>query len=367
MRILIAYWDLMVGGVQHMTTKLANAWVAEGHSVTIAVAKRHPGKELYPLDPRVELLDFGADRVRGYTLGLARLLRRRGREFDVLYSGTTVPNVAAVLARALARSRIKLVLSERDNPEAGFNALTSPVEKLIWRLKPWAYRRADALVCVSTPLADALARFTGIARDRIAVIHNPAAPDDASFLTAPAPHPWLAGEAVPVIVAGGRHHPQKDFPMLLRAFAELRRRRPVRLALLGDGEERPKIEALIDKLGLRADVLVPGMQRDIMPWLVHGDLFVMSSRFEGFGNVLVQALAAGSRIVSTDCPDGPAEVLEQGRYGTLTPVGDAAAMADAMDRSLDEPRDPERQRARAEQFSVRRIAARYVTLFRELP
>lgn len=365
MRILIAYWDLRVGGVQHMSTKLANAWVEQGHQVAIATAAREPDLELYPLDPRVELLDFGTGRTRGYLLGLAKLLRARP-EFDILYSATTVPNIAAVLARMLARSKVKLVLSERDNPEHGFNALTSRGDRMIWGMKPWAYKRADAVVCVSTPLADALARFAKMRRDALTVIHNPAEPENDAFLTAPPPHPWLVDRDRPVVIAAGRFHRQKDFPLLVRAVALLRRKRPVRLLLLGDGPEREAIAAAIAAEGIGDDVQMPGMQKDILPWLRHGDVFVMSSTFEGFGNVLVQALAAGSPIVSTDCPDGPAEILDGGAYGALTPVGDAAAMADAIDRTLDAPRDPARQQARARQFSVAAISARYIQLFESI-
>lgn len=362
MHILAVYTDLKVGGVQHMTTKLANAWVANGHAVTLAIGFREPELEPYPLDPRVELIDFATLRGREYIQKLAALLRSRP-EFDICYTGTTVPNISAVLARMLARTRVRLVLSERDNPEHGFAALSNRKDRMIWRMKPWAYKRADAVVCVSTPLADALSRFARIPRAALTVIHNPAEPEDRGFLNAPPPHPWLAQRQPPVVVAAGRMHPQKDFPMLVRAFATLRARRPVRLALLGDGSERGAVETLVDELGVREDVLLPGMQKDILPWLVHGDVFAMSSTFEGFGNVLVQALAAGSPIVSTDCPDGPAEILDHGRFGTLTPVGDAGAMAAAIDRTLDAPRDRDRQRTRAAEFSVATIAGRYERLF----
>jgi glycosyltransferase involved in cell wall biosynthesis len=366
MNILVAYSDLKVGGVQHMTTQLANAWVASGHRVTICLTKREPELELYPLDPQVELVDFAAERVRGFITGLIKLLRERRGQYDILYTATTVPNIAATLARIAARSRIRHVVSERDNPEWGFKALTKRSDRLIWSAKPWAYKRAHGVVCVSTPLADALARYAKMPRAAIRVVHNPAEPTDKSFLNAPPPHPWFVDRDRPIIVAAGRIHRQKDFPMLVRSFAALRKRRPVRLALLGDGPERAEVEKTIDEVGLREDILLPGMQRDIMPWLAHGDLFAMSSTFEGFGNVLVQALAAGVPIVSTDCPDGPAEILDDGKYGLLTPVGDTEAMGAAMDRALKMPRTPEIQRARARDFSVESIAQRYLDFFEEL-
>lgn len=359
MRILLIYWDLTVGGVQHMTTKMANELAHRGHHVTLAVAFRAPGEEPYPIHPAVRIVDFGTKRVRHFFISLWRFLRNN--QFDVMFSATTVPNMAAVLARLASGTRAPLVISERDNPDEGFKAVKSVSERLTWRLKPSLYRGANAIVCVSTPLADALSRFTGIARQDIRVIHNPAEPDGA-FLTAPSPHPWLRSE-VPVVIAAGRMHPQKDFPMLVRAFARLRKGRNVRLIILGDGAERPLVEAAIAESGVGSDVLLPGMQKDIMPWLAHADLFVMSSLFEGFGNVLVQALAAGLPIVSTDCPDGPAEILAGGIYGDLTPVGDVPALAAAMGKALDAPRDARRQIARAKDFSVPTIVGRYEELF----
>ena len=361
MHILISYWDLTVGGVQHMSTKLANALVSRGHRVTIAIAHRKPEREPYVLDTRVKLLDFGTERVQTYIRSLTQLLRETP-DIDVIFSATTVPNLAAVLAKSFARSKARLVISERDNPFAGYNALSSLREKLTWRLKPRLYRLADEIVCVSTPLADSLAKLTGIARERLTVIHNPAFPEHA-FQDAPPPHPWLANRQVPVVIAAGRFHPQKDFPTLIRAFSHFRRQRPARLILLGDGPERADIESTIDDYGTRDDVLLPGMQKDIMPWLLHADVFVMSSEYEGFGNVLVQALAAGNRIVSTDCPDGPAEILSGGRHGRLVPVGDAEGMATAIGEALDAPHDPALQRSRSLDFSVEAITDRYEHLF----
>lgn len=365
MKIIIAYSDLKVGGVQHMTTKLANAWAELGHEVVLAIARREPESEFYPLDVRIKQIDFGSDRVRVYLSRLVQLLRDMP-EADILYTATTVPNIVAVIARWLAGSKVRLVISERDNPQQGFNALTSAKDKLIWRQKNWAYKAADAVVCVSTPLADALSRYIGISRQRLTVIHNPAAPDSIASYNEEV-HPWLSSRRnIPVLVAAGRFHTQKDFPMLVRAFGVLRQSRRARLILLGDGPDRGRIEEAIRAIGLSESVLLPGMQKDIMPWLSQGDGFVMSSLFEGFGNVLVQALAAGCSVVSTDCPDGPSEILAGGRFGILTPVGDELAMARAMATMLDAPKSPDLQRARAAEFSTQAIAGRYIQLFESL-
>jgi glycosyltransferase involved in cell wall biosynthesis len=167
-----------------------------------------------------------------------------------------------------------------------------------------------------------------------------------------------------VIVAVGRLAAQKDFATLLRAFARVRERRPARLLILGEGRLRPALEALVAELGLGAAAAMPGYAENPFSALARADLYVMSSRYEGLPGALIQALACGCRVVSTDCPSGPAEILDHGRFGQLVPVGDAAALAEAMLAELDAPPDPERQRARAAQFSVPRAVDAYLDLLR---
>jgi glycosyltransferase involved in cell wall biosynthesis len=150
-------------------------------------------------------------------------------------------------------------------------------------------------------------------------------------------HPWFAPGEPPVILGVGRLTRQKDFPTLLRAFAALRRQRPARLIILGEGEDRPALEALIAELGLTDDVALPGFRDDAMGFMACSALFVLSSAWEGLPTVLIEALAAGTRVISTDCPSGPREILQEGRLGALVPVGDPAALAEAMVGALASP------------------------------
>jgi glycosyltransferase involved in cell wall biosynthesis len=175
-------------------------------------------------------------------------------------------------------------------------------------------------------------------RERVEVVYNPViTPAMLAQARQQPDHPWFGAGQPPVILGVGRLTRQKDFPTLIRAFAEVRRRRPARLIILGEGEDRPELEALIGELGLADHVALPGFRDNAMAYLAGSALFVLSSAWEGLPTVLIEALAAGARVVSTDCPSGPREILQDGRLGVLVPVGDAPALARAMANALDGP------------------------------
>ena len=201
------------------------------------------------------------------------------------------------------------------------------------------YRRATAVVAVSDGVADDLARTTGLPRAQITTVHNGL---DLDLVRRRAPerpeHPWLDGASgPPVILAVGRLEPQKDFATLLDAFALLRRLKPARLIVLGEGRERERLQAKARDLGLGGEVDLPGVSLNPYPYMARAALFALSSRWEGFPNVLLEALACGCPVVSTDCLAGPREILENGMFGRLVPVGDATALAEAMAATLDAP------------------------------
>src|SRR4051794_39910981 len=231
-----------------------------------------------------------------------------------------------------------------------------------------AYGQADAVVAVSDGVADALARVTGLPRGRIRTVHNPVVgPELEALSREPVAHPWLAPGEPPVVLSAARLTEQKDLPTLLRAFARLRAGRTARLLILGDlpTPERTaarigELRGLAERLGVGADVDLPGYVANPYAYMARARLFVLSSAWEGFGNVLVEAMACGCPVVSTDCPSGPAEILDGGRYGPLVPVGDDAALAAAMGRVLAASPDPATLRARAAEFTVERATDDYL-------
>lgn len=224
------------------------------------------------------------------------------------------------------------------------------------------YPRADRIIGNSQGVCDDLAARFGIRRERIALIHNPTVTDDfPGRAAAPAGHAWLeCDDGVPVILGVGRFTPQKDFDMLLDAFARVRRRRACRLILLGDGPERAALEARAEHLGIRDDLDLPGFVPDALPWMARARVFALSSRYEGLSNVLIEAMAVGTAVVATDCPSGSSEILGAGRYGRLVPVGDAEAMAEALAAACDNPVDPALLEEGVERFRAGPVADRYL-------
>ena len=353
------------GGAEPMIIRLANEFARRGRPVDLVVF-RPEGENAGKVSAAVRLVDL---RVRSTLLApfAIRSYLRRERP-AVLISALFFANAFAILARALAPGcGTRLIVTERAvlSVHARYSRRASrhlfvPVARLL-------YRFADRVVGISAGVAQDLRAITGLSDEQLLWIHNPAlSPEvEEAARRKPGSLPW-PDDGLPVIVTAGRLEPQKDQATLLRAFARLRARRPARLVIFGQGSLRPELEALVRELGLEDDALLPGYEPDLLPVLAAADLFVLSSLYEGFGNVLVEALACGLPVVSTDCPSGPSEILGDGEFGRLVPPGDEAALAEALEAALDDPGEPERHRSRAREFSLERCADRFEALVDQL-
>lgn len=320
-----------------------------------------PYRDLVPTGSH--LVDLGADRVLASLPGLIRYLRRRPPE--VLLSAMDHANLVALWARALARVPTRVCVSVRSTLSQEAAHAPSVAGRWLPRLARLFYPQAEAVVAVSQGVADDLTRLIGVGRARILVVPNPVVtPELATLAAEPADHPWFqagaAPDAPPVILAVGRLMPQKDFPTLLRAFAVLAERRDLRLLILGEGPERGRLESLAGELGVAERVALPGFQVNPFAYMRRARLLALSSAWEGLPGVLIQAMACGTPVVSTDCPSGPREILVDGRLGPLVPVGDPQALADAIARTLERPPDPERLRARAADYGIESVTRRYL-------
>jgi glycosyltransferase involved in cell wall biosynthesis len=256
---------------------------------------------------------------------------------------------------------MRLAVSVRNQ----LSVATAHEQSLRGRALPWLARRfypwADTVVAVSAGVADDLAECIGLSRARITVIPNPVVSDDLDALAGAAvEHPWLAPGQPPVLLAAGRLTAQKDFPTLLRAFARLVPRRDLRLVILGEGPDRAALMADIETLGLAERVDLPGFDDNPFRWMSRARLFLLSSAWEGLPGVLIQAMACGTPVVSTDCPSGPREVLDDGRFGPLVPVGNAQALAAAIEQTLDAPLPAAALQERAAQYRVAPVTRRYL-------
>ncbi|PWV62523.1 glycosyltransferase [Plasticicumulans acidivorans] len=351
--------DLARGGIGKMRVHLANEFARRGIRVDLLLARTEsPYLEL--VGPGVRVVDvrtshalFGAPRI-------ARYLRRERP--DVVLTQRSRVNAMVLRARALAGVAVPVYSTFNTNQTAQLASLTPRKARSQLAQMRRFYPRNDGLIAISQGVADDAAKLLGLERARLRIIFNPVVTPGLSEQAAQTPeHPWFHDGGPAVILGVGRLEPQKDFPTLLDAFARLRAQgADYRLLILGEGKLRAELQAQIDRLGLQAQVALPGFAVNPYPYMAQARLLVMSSAWEGLGNVLVEALALGTPVVSTDCPDGPAEILEGGRYGRLVPVGDAGALATAMAATLAAPLPAAELKAAAQRFTLPTIASAYL-------
>lgn len=316
---------------------LAQGFVQRGIMVDLVLSQA-VGAYAGEVPPAVRMFDLRSGRV---ITSLPRLVRYlRAERPTVLLSTMNHANIAALIGRRLARTSTRLVVREANTTSVSANS-GSIRNRFMPALVRVCYPWADEIVAVSEGVADDLQKVTSLPRSRIRVLPNPIiAPELARQAAEPLDDPWFTPEAPPVILGVGGLRKQKDFPTLIRAFAALRSRREARLMILGEGTERTHLESLVQELGVAADVRLPGRVPNPYNYMARAAVFVLSSAWEGMPGVLIQALACGAKVVATDCESGPREVLAGGQHGQLVPVGDSAALADAVATSLDRPRRP---------------------------
>jgi glycosyltransferase involved in cell wall biosynthesis len=246
--------------------------------------------------------------------------------------------------------------------------MRGPVERWIQRTSmARLYPYADAVIVTSAGAADDMASYTGLDRSRIRVVPPPVVPARLFDAMPPRPdHPWFDPSAPPLVLGAGELGWRKDFDTAIRAFAQVRQQRPCRLMILGRGREAGNLQELARSLGVADDVAFPGFVDDPYPYMAHADVFLFTSRWEGLGFVIIEALAVGTPVVATDCPSGPREILQEGRYGHLVPVGDEASVARGVVAALDSPMRPEMLRAAARPYELETSADAYLDVF-QLP
>jgi glycosyltransferase involved in cell wall biosynthesis len=331
MKIALLAPDLDGAGAQRVMLDLAAGLSEAGADVELVVV-RAEGPLRTAIPPGVRLVDLGARRAATALPALARYFRRARPSAAVACLNHV--NVITVLAAQLARTQTRVVVTQHNQLSTATRHKTTLRARLLPRFLAVPFRRADAIVAVSSGVADDLAVTLGIARAAIKVIYNPI---DFARLRFAAQQPgdvdWPRGDG-PRIVAAGRLTPQKDFATLLEAVALVPE---VRLLVLGEGHEKARLDALVDQLGLADRVRLAGFVDNPFPAFAASDLFVLSSRWEGLPTVLIEALALAPRVVATDCPSGPREILDGGAFGHLVGVGDPAALAAAIRDALANP------------------------------
>lgn len=362
-RIAIFIPTLVGGGVEKNMVNLSRAFADRGHEVDFVLANA-VGSLRPEVDPRVNLVDLESSRVIFALPGLWKYLRRRRP--DVLLAGMGHANLVALAARWLSGVKTRVVVSVHtvlsqylENPDLKRTGLVPFLGRV-------AYPRAAGIIAVSNAVADDLAQLSHLRRETIQVIGNPViTPEIRAGYSARPEHRFFQPGEPPVVLSVGRLDRFKGYDVLIEAHAMLRESVPHRLIILGEGPDRTDLEELVCSRGVNDSVDLPGFEAEVPGYISQSSVFALASRVEGFGNVLVEALGGGLPVVAADCSGGPADILEDGKYGRLVPVDDAPALAEALGEAVAAPVDPGFLAARAEDFSLEKIAGRYLDYFAE--
>jgi glycosyltransferase involved in cell wall biosynthesis len=347
------------GGVERMMVNLSRGIAATSAvNVDLLVCDRQ-STFLDELPPNTRVIEIGSRNNRDIVDFLADYLQRERPE--ALLSAKDECNI--LVARVKRRAN--------DNSRWFIRAVVNVSQQLghrSWLKKFWAfrqmrrvYRQADGIIAVSNGVAHDIERITGVSRERIHVAPNPVIlPELAQKAAELVDHPWLIDKSLPVVIGGGRLGRQKNFALLIRAFALANRQRPARLIILGEGRQRQRLLKLAADLGIAEHVSLPGFNANPYALLARADLFVLSSRWEGSPNILTEAMALGTAVVATDCPSGPRELLDNGRLAPLVPMDDAEAMAAAIVDMLAHPTPPQQLAAAVSRYTIANSSRTYL-------
>lgn len=368
--------SLAGGGAERVFVNLANEFARRGINVNLVLAKKE-GPYLKNVSENVKIIDLKARRVLFAIFPLTRYLRQEKPR--VLLSTVDHANIIAVLARFLSRAKIKVIIRVANNLSVSLQGTKGYRRPLRLYGTILFSRFADEIVAVSKGVAEDFAKTAKVARERIKVIYNPTVTPEIFNKANEVPKiknqkPSFAKQGAggdemkksqrtsKIVLGVGSFLRQKGFETLIRAFVKVRENKRVKLIILGEGEERKKLESLVKDLKLEEDVDMPGFMENPYVYMARADVYVLSSWWEGLPNTLIEAMACGTPVVSTDCPSGPREILENGKYGKLVPVGDVEAMVRAIEETLENPPDSKKLRERAKAFSVEKAADEYLKL-----
>lgn len=358
-RLAIFLPDLRGGGAERVAVNLANAFACRGYDVDLVLLAAE-GDFLTDLQVGIRVVDLQVRRIRDAFIPLLRYLRKAKPQ--AMLACMWPLTVMAIWACKLARVPVRVVVAEHTTWSRSDLLKRARVDWQVRRTMHWSFCYAHGVIAVSQGAADDLAHFARLERCAIKAIYNPVVGESVQaegIIREPAE--WCTGSHYKLLAVGSLK-PEKDYRTLLAAFSQLQKTVAAKLLILGEGECRLALKKQILELGIQNSVFMPGFLKNTFPYYKNADLHILSSEAEGFGNVIVEALAAGTPVVSTDCPSGPREILCDGQFGRLVPVGDATALAEAMYLSLTSSHDTAALKVRAQDFSIDKAVDQYEEL-----
>lgn len=348
-------------GVDRAMQNLIPELCARGFLVDQLKVRRH-GPKLSFTHPNYRVIDLGTSHTYSAVFAIARYLKHNTP--DVMLSDKDRVNRTALAARWLSGTQTKLVFSSGTTISIDLSH-RGAVERAIqrWSMR-YLYPKAQRVIVTCKGVADDMSDYTGLARDKIHVVESPVIPDTLLTTTPAAPdHPWLKEKTSAVILGVGELSDRKDFATLIRAFAQLQCEPSPRLIILGKGKKKDELVTLCDELGVSERVDFPGHVPDPYAFMAHANVFAFTSRWEGLGFVLIEALAMGCPVVSTDTPSGPSEILQDGKFGPLVPVGDVTQLARELEKIIAQPPKKTWLQQAAQPYTVSAAADAYLRAF----
>jgi glycosyltransferase involved in cell wall biosynthesis len=345
--------SLRGGGAERVFVNLANEFSKRGLNVDLVLSQKE-GPYLKDVSEKVNIIDLKSSRILFSLFPLIKYLRKE--KPDYIISTLTHVNIISIVANKIFKTKAKIVIRQASY----FSFSKNRTVKLIAKL---TYKKADKVIALSQQMKADLIKSANVPENNIVVINNPIFNDFIrQKLKEETNIDWLENKNYPVILGAGRLTKQKDFITLINSFSILRKERKLKLIILGEGECREKLENLVEKLKIENDVYMPGFVNNPYKFISKADVFVLSSIWEGCPNVLLESLSCGTPVVSTDCPGGSNEILENGKYGKLVPVGDVNILAEAIEETIENPIDKDILQKRARYFSAEKAVEKYLKI-----
>lgn len=359
MKVVFFQPNFRAAGVEKVNILLANEMFKLGVDVEFLVFKKE-GEFLNLLNKKIKVTDLSVERALHSFIALVRYFFRHKVIFVSSYSGLSL---LSIIANAITLNRSEVYACEHSTLSKITQVKGSFKDKVIKILLKFFYNHCSGVICVSKGVANDLVEHVGVSSKKVKVLYNPVVNNTIFESINYFPeHKWFLDKASPVFIAVGRLDVAKNFALLINAFNKVVEEQDARLLILGEGSLRDELQTQINTLGLQEKCELVGFVDNPYKYMKHADAFVLSSDFEGFGNVIVEAMAVNTPVVSTNCPSGPSEILEDGKWGTLVPVGDVDALANAMLDVINNPPSVDLT-VRANHFTTEKAAANYLDYF----